>query len=285
MKRLGYVGLFAALLVLAASVNAWANTVPQPRDASLYLVYNDTADPFPSGGYSPYNNTQDIESNWYQDPASDTSPGFFQINDSTSTINSISASFSTRGASTDNTFTLTVSGTNATYASSYARLWNPEAGGNSAYSGTFTNYSYTFTATGLTTTTNGDWTIYNASSSNIPTSITGSFTGTFDYTADPSNLAGNGDTLAANLTFSDTLFDYNATGPDGWNSQYPQYLYGLPYSTFATSTDGGIIVDSDQFGYAGTVDVTPEPISMIFFGTGLVAVGGFVARRRMLRSA
>jgi probable HAF family extracellular repeat protein len=28
---------------------------------------------------------------------------------------------------------------------------------------------------------------------------------------------------------------------------------------------------------------TPEPITMIFFGTGLVAVGGYVAKRRMLR--
>jgi hypothetical protein len=30
-------------------------------------------------------------------------------------------------------------------------------------------------------------------------------------------------------------------------------------------------------------DPVPEPISMIFFGTGLVAVGGYVSRRRMLR--
>ena len=29
----------------------------------------------------------------------------------------------------------------------------------------------------------------------------------------------------------------------------------------------------------------PEPISMLFFGTGLVAVGGYVARRRMWRKA
>jgi len=29
--------------------------------------------------------------------------------------------------------------------------------------------------------------------------------------------------------------------------------------------------------------IIPEPLSVIFFGTGLVAVGGFVARRRMLR--
>jgi hypothetical protein len=31
--------------------------------------------------------------------------------------------------------------------------------------------------------------------------------------------------------------------------------------------------------------VVPEPVSMIFFGTGLVAVGGYVARRRMLSKA
>ena len=31
--------------------------------------------------------------------------------------------------------------------------------------------------------------------------------------------------------------------------------------------------------------VVPEPISMIFFGTGLVAVGGYVARVRKLRAA
>jgi hypothetical protein len=31
--------------------------------------------------------------------------------------------------------------------------------------------------------------------------------------------------------------------------------------------------------------VAPEPVSMIFFGTGLVAVGGYIARRRMARKA
>jgi hypothetical protein len=34
-----------------------------------------------------------------------------------------------------------------------------------------------------------------------------------------------------------------------------------------------------------TFSVVPEPVSIIFFGTGLVAVGGYVARRRMLRKA
>jgi len=34
-----------------------------------------------------------------------------------------------------------------------------------------------------------------------------------------------------------------------------------------------------------TTTSTPEPISLVFFGTGLVAVGGFMARRRMPRKA
>jgi hypothetical protein len=32
-----------------------------------------------------------------------------------------------------------------------------------------------------------------------------------------------------------------------------------------------------------TATPTPEPVSMIFFATGLVAVGGYVAKRRILR--
>jgi hypothetical protein len=39
---------------------------------------------------------------------------------------------------------------------------------------------------------------------------------------------------------------------------------------------GGILVGTNQ---------APEPVAMIFFGTGLVAVGGYVARRRMSRNA
>jgi len=37
--------------------------------------------------------------------------------------------------------------------------------------------------------------------------------------------------------------------------------------------------------YGGTTTTTPEPVSMIFFATGLVAVGGYMARRRMLRKS
>lgn len=40
---------------------------------------------------------------------------------------------------------------------------------------------------------------------------------------------------------------------------------------------------NDPAGF--TLSAVPEPVSMIFFVTGLVAVGGFAAKRRMLRNA
>jgi len=42
----------------------------------------------------------------------------------------------------------------------------------------------------------------------------------------------------------------------------------------------------DNFTYNQRVrSITPEPVSLMFFGTGLVAVSGYVARRRMQRKA
>jgi hypothetical protein len=40
-----------------------------------------------------------------------------------------------------------------------------------------------------------------------------------------------------------------------------------------------------SFAEVALTTTTPEPISMIFFGTGLVAVGGYMARRKMARKA
>jgi hypothetical protein len=40
---------------------------------------------------------------------------------------------------------------------------------------------------------------------------------------------------------------------------------------------------NDPAGF--TLSAVPEPVSMIFFGTGLVAIGGYVSRKRMLRKA
>jgi len=53
----------------------------------------------------------------------------------------------------------------------------------------------------------------------------------------------------------------------------------------------GSIIDQGIATFSGTsfsswqAVPVPEPVSMIFFGTGLVAVGGYVARRRMLSKA
>jgi len=61
---------------------------------------------------------------------------------------------------------------------------------------------------------------------------------------------------------------------------------GFFYITYATiETDGAVM------GITGTPWVVdppasvPEPVSVVFFGTGLVGVVGYVARRRMLRNA
>jgi opacity protein-like surface antigen len=84
----------------------------------------------------------------------------------------------------------------------------------------------------------------------------------------------------------------NMTHDSGWNTDSLQVLGGpsvafgniivTPLAWSAADVNGG----GDSFD---TVEaqfaVTPEPISMIFFGTGLVAIGGYVSRKRMLRKA
>jgi len=285
MKRLGYVGFFAAALVLALSANARAGSVfsvPQPRNASVYVVYNDSSDPLGTAAGYAGSNYNDMETNWYQDSdsTSNSGPGFFQINEGSggTTTTSVTGAWTTDASNSSlSDFTLTVKGANATYASSFARLWDPLAGTDAGwnYGGTFTSYTYTITATGLTPTTTADGWEY--SQDVTPSSITGSFVGTYVANPEPGNPSSNTDTLVADLSFSNTLYSAANFVDDG---------YGF-YSTFATGPDGAVIADSNQFGYAGTVeDVSvPEPISMVFFGTGLVAVGGYMARRKMLRKA
>jgi hypothetical protein len=92
------------------------------------------------------------------------------------------------------------------------------------------------------------------------------------------------------------------TGPD------PYYAPDQPYSTWIYEVavpvaDLGLVTGVNNLDVSFAPDcgndslhlsaavylvggqVVPEPVSMIFFGTGLVAVGGYVARRRMLRKA
>jgi hypothetical protein len=93
--------------------------------------------------------------------------------------------------------------------------------------------------------------------------------------------------------------DVIGTADIGW-SYAPAVGLGNGYTNYATVlaalgndevTSISIVADGGWMATQGLtvtnfdVDAVPEPISMIFFGTGLVAVGGYVSRRRMLRRA
>jgi hypothetical protein len=225
-------------------------SVPTPRDASVY--FNHGSDPL---GYSAYGNNNEIMSNWYQSPESNQTPGFFQIADyGAMTVTSATCVWTQESGGLWD-FTLSVAGKNATYANSAARLWQPDI--PDSYGGNFTGFAYTLTATGMDTTVTGGWRV----NTDNPTGITGSFVGTFvnTYASDSNpNGTGIGDTYSAQVTFDMAAFDRT-----DWNTQYPEYGYGAPYSTFAAPV--------------------PEPATMLVWGLlGLVA-GVYGVRRRRAR--
>jgi hypothetical protein len=85
--------------------------------------------------------------------------------------------------------------------------------------------------------------------------------------------------LAANLSVSDSSgsigsWNFVTTTPVSSLEGGPATAWGLLESPTV------LAFDNSSLTYA-----TPEPISMIFFGTGLVAVGGYMARRKMARKA
>jgi hypothetical protein len=77
----------------------------------------------------------------------------------------------------------------------------------------------------------------------------------------------------------------------GTGMQY--YLNGSLFATYGdpyTTNLSNVMLEVGNFGFDYDVSwdnlaalSTPEPISMIFFGTGLVAVSGYVARKKMQR--
>jgi hypothetical protein len=81
---------------------------------------------------------------------------------------------------------------------------------------------------------------------------------------------------------------YNAFEfPYDWDPTYSPAglaILGVAEETYTPSPDVGSY-NSDFNLYPAAVTATPEPISMIFFGTGLVAVSGYMARRKMARKA
>jgi len=102
----------------------------------------------------------------------------------------------------------------------------------------------------------------------------------------------------------DEVTDVAYSGPASTNLDWYINFAGpssTPLTFYFQAYDGSNLVDSAIAGWTGsgwqiadpggpqsrqiTSPVLPEPISMIFFGTGLVAVSGYVSRRRMLRKA
>ena len=241
--------------------NTDPEAIPQPRDASVYFTKNPVL-----AGYVDWGDYNNIMSNWYQHPASDSNAGFFQIGDiGGGTVTSASGAWSYSGSSWD--FSLTVTGENANYRNSTARLWQPDL--NDGMGGTYLNYTYTLTATGMATEVVDGWR-YNTTD---PTGITGSLQGTFLLTyAGDSNLdgilngtTGNGgytggpwDTYVVHLNLDKNLWDGN-----GWSDTYTDdtgtYVYGN-YSTFGAPV--------------------PEPATMLLLGSGFVGLLGVIRRRR-----
>jgi len=84
------------------------------------------------------------------------------------------------------------------------------------------------------------------------------------------------------VSSADTI--HLGTGPASF-FDLPGYLLSVtPLSLTVGPNDGSAVLDG-AVKASFLLTAVPEPISMIFFGTGLVAVGGYMARRKMLRNA
>ncbi len=199
-------GFYALTNELGYQGTVWNETNPgtgqwttsTPRDAALY-----TGDGLPAGflyegSGSSYNY---LLSNWSEHAVSNTNDSFLQIGENGNpSVTSASGAWD----STLKVFTVTVSGADATYASSYSRFWQPDNG--VAWDVTFTDYTYSFTATFAAEAAIGtDGWLENTVA---PDSIVGSFSGHFVPTIAPDNetFITDGDTYGFNIGFSKALF-------------------------------------------------------------------------------
>lgn len=262
--KLGYTGTvsrFNSLSDAQNDINSVGVFNLQQRDFSTYFVNNrpdfDTNYTFLLTAWY-YTTSDNTNGKPKGDPTGDryysgwgnpsnTDNSFFQIGDTGSvTVDNTSGNWT---SSAYDTFKVHVDGHNATYANSYARLWNagdPDVGGEGTQ-GTFYSYSLDATATGLNGVYSGGG---NVTATNQPSHITGSATAIFKNLSTTSPVS-NG-WYRAELTFNDTNWAYaNQSDLNG------------PFN--ASTFSAGVV---------------PEPTTMAVLGVGALAL----LRKRSKRS-
>jgi hypothetical protein len=215
-------------------------TTSTPRDGYLYAMVD-----YPGFVNPNYNY---LMSNWQNHHLSNQNDSFLQIGEAGNpSVTSASGTWD----STLKSFTVTVTGANATYDSSYARFWQPDNG--VAWGVTFTDYTYTFTAgfSQAAAIDSDGW----LSNTVDPDTIVGSFTGHFVVTDDVDKKPiTDGDTYAFSIDFSKAMFvPLDALDAYGDPTSSPMNYYGQQ---------------------------VPEPMSIMLGILGLGSVAGFKRLRR-----
>ncbi len=211
----------------------------QQRDGSVYIGY---------GNQDTSLNGIAFETNWYSNGGNnpnDNDNSFLQLNTGSATDAVETGAFS----ADLNSFTLSDSGTNLTYADAYSRLWNAgqtDVGGEGTI-GTWLNYSFNLTATGLNGVNSGGF-ITNTTNAS---SYSGGFTGLFQN-------------LSVSSPQSDGFYAVNLAVND---------------TSWMVSNGFG---DADQFQ---TPSGSPEPAAMaVMWGSAIPFVVGAIRRRRKVAS-
>jgi hypothetical protein len=209
-----------------------------PRDMSFYFTNN-------VPGMSDYNI---IATNWSENAVSNQNTGFFQLWEQ----DNISATINGGWSPDFLTFTMSGSGANASYASSFARFWQPDLVGV-AGPVTFVNYWYNSITATFSTPAIPDSGGYTNSSD--PISISGSFSGNFNASAE-----NGGDNYGFAVVFNSALLVPLDTLD----------AYGNPTSIY------------NSFGTTGSTCNVPEPTSLSLLAFGLVGLAGI--RRKFRQS-